>query len=215
MTPGAAGGPHAGMSPRMAAVMAELEEQERRELADPGLVGPDERLLAITPAIGRLYGTVLRAMGARRVLEVGTSAGYSAMWFAGAVAGAPGASVTTIEADPAKVRRARANLERAGAGGIVTVVEGGAAGVLGRMLDSPPEPFDFAFIDADKEPAAGYLDAALRLVRRGGLVGVDNMLRPERFAPHMRRLAAHARSLPGVLCSEVPLDNGELLCVRL
>ena len=208
------------MDARMDAVLRELERQERRELDDPGSVPGRQKMMAITRDIGKMYNIMLRAAGARRVLEIGTSVGYSAIWFAEAVAastGGEGGGVTTIEAEEAKVARARANLERAGVGGIVDVVHGDALGALGRISEGPGAAgrFDFAFIDADKERSIEYFDAVLPLVRRGGLIGVDNVLRPERFAAHMKPLVRHAMECASVRAVVVPLDNGELVCTRL
>ena len=208
------------MDARMDAVLRELERQERRELDDPGSVPGRQKMMAITRDIGKMYNIMLRAAGARRVLEIGTSVGYSAIWFAEAVAastGGEGGGVTTIEAEEAKVARARANLERAGVGGIVDVVHGDALGALGRISGGPGAAgrFDFAFIDADKERSIEYFDAVLPLVRRGGLIGVDNVLRPERFAAHMKPLVRHAMECESVRAVVVPLDNGELVCTRL
>lgn len=203
------------MREEAAAVLRELEAQERRERGDPGRVPPGERLLAITPDTGMFYNILLRAAGASRVLEVGTSAGYSAIWLAEAVAGAPGGRVYTIEADPAKARRARENLRRAGLGGAAEVLEGRASDVLAGELAGRRGEFDLAFIDADKEGSVAYFDAVLPLVRPGGLVGVDNVLYPERFAPHMEPLVRHAAGCPGVRSVTVPIGNGQLLCTRL
>lgn len=202
----------------MDAVMRELERQERRELADPGLVPGRQKMMAITRDIGKMYNVMLRAAGASRVLEIGTSVGYSAMWFAEALSAAgSGGSVTTIEAEEAKARRARANLDRAGVGHMVEIVRGDALDALGRIAREPGSAgrFDFAFIDADKERSIEYFDAVLPLVRRGGLIGVDNVLRPERFAAHMKPLVDHAMECADVRAVVVPLDNGELVCARL
>ena len=208
------------MDDRMDAVLRELEAQERYELDNPGAVPGRQKMMAITRDIGKMYNIMLRAAGARRVLEIGTSVGYSAIWFAeavGASAGGGGGTVTTIEAEAAKVERARANLERAGVADIVDIVHGDALDALGRIADEPGSAgrFDFAFIDADKERSIEYFDAVLPLVRRGGMIGVDNVVKPERFAGHMRPLVRHAMECASVRAVVVPLDNGELVCVRL
>lgn len=211
------------MDDRMDAVLRELEAQERRELDDPGSVPGRQKMMAITRDIGKMYNIMLRAAGARRVLEIGTSVGYSTIWFAeavaagGAAAGGGGGRVTTIEAEAAKVERARANLERAGVAGAVDIIRGDALDALGRIAREPGSAgrFDFAFIDADKERSIEYFDAALPLVRRGGIIGVDNVTRPERFAEHMRPLVRHAMECASVRAVVVPLDNGELVCARL
>ena len=177
------------------------------------------KLLAVTPGIGRFYNVLLRACGAARVLEAGTSAGYSTIWFAEAVAGREGARITTIEEDAEKAARARANFRRAGVDGLVDVRLGRAAEEMAAAADGIrrgdiPE-FDFVFVDADKERCVEYFDLALPLLRTGGVVGIDNVLKPERFAPHMAPLVRHAGALPLVRSVVVPIDNGELVCAKL
>jgi caffeoyl-CoA O-methyltransferase len=118
-----------------------------------------------------LLQVLLRAVQARRVLEVGTLGGYSAIWMARALP-ADGRLVT-IEAEPAHAAFARRFLERAGVADRVEVREGRALDVL-PSLDG--ERFDVVFLDADKEPLPTYLEWALRLLRPGGLVVADNAL---------------------------------------
>ena len=127
--------------------------------------------IAISPDTGRLLQVLLRAIGARRVLEVGTLGGYSSLWMARALA--PGGTIVTIEADARHAAFARAHLDAAGVGAIVDIRVGQALHVL-PSLDG--EHFDLVFLDADKEPLPTYLDWALRLVRPGGFIVADNAL---------------------------------------
>jgi predicted O-methyltransferase YrrM len=127
--------------------------------------------IAVSPDTGRLLQVLLRAVGARCVLEVGTLGGYSAIWMARALP--PDGRLVTIELDEAHAAFACRHLERAGVSDRVDVR-------VGRALDLLPsldgERFDAIFLDADKEPLPTYLDWALRLVRSGGLVIADNAL---------------------------------------
>jgi len=138
-----------------------------REEADRAGLPP----ISISPRAGRLLQILLRAIAARRVLEVGTLGGYSAIWM-GRALGEEG-SILSLEIDPAHAEFARRALSRAGLADRVTVR-------VGRALDLLPaldgERFDAVFIDADKEPLPTYLDWALRLTRRGGLIMADNAL---------------------------------------
>jgi predicted O-methyltransferase YrrM len=127
--------------------------------------------IAISADEGRLLQVLLAAIGARRVLEVGTLGGYSTIWMARALP-ADG-SVLSLEIDPVHAEFARRYLRRAGLESRVEVRVGRALELL-PALDG--ERFDAIFIDADKEPLPTYLDWALRLVRPGGLILADNAL---------------------------------------
>jgi predicted O-methyltransferase YrrM len=111
------------------------------------------RMLNITPDTGRFLWILVRAARATRILEVGTSNGYSTIWLADA-ARATGGRVVTLEHDPNKVRQARENLQRAGVAGWVDVREGPAADTLSGL----PGPFDLAFLDADRASYRTYLE---------------------------------------------------------
>jgi predicted O-methyltransferase YrrM len=131
--------------------------------------------ISVSPGQGRLLALLARAVGARRVLEVGTLAGYSAIWLGRAVG--PGGRVVTLELEGRWADLARENLERAGLGAIVEVRVGRALETLARMAGEGAEPFDFVFIDADKATTLEYFDLALGLARPGALVVVDNVVR--------------------------------------
>jgi predicted O-methyltransferase YrrM len=144
-----------------------------REEADRAGLPP----ISITPRAGRVLQVLLRAIGARRVLEIGTLGGYSGIWMARALG--DGGSLLTLEIDPGHAEFARRYFERAGLGGRATVR-------VGRALDLLPaldgEQFDAVFIDADKEPMPTYLDWALRLTRKGGMIFADKALWAGRVA---------------------------------
>lgn len=138
-----------------------------REAADREGLPP----IAVSADTGRLLQVLLRAVGANRVLEVGTLGGYSAIWIARALPAA--GQVVTIEAEPRHAAFAEAWLRRAGLADRVEVR-------VGRALDVLPafdgERFDAVFLDADKEPLPRYFEWALRLLRPGGLLVADNAL---------------------------------------
>ncbi|MDN3494591.1 O-methyltransferase [Planococcus sp. APC 4015] len=147
---------------------------------DPGLdqAVADQRAgglppIEVAPVNGKLLNLLVRIAGARRVLEIGTLGAYSTIWMARAVA--EGGHVVTIEAEAGNVAVARANLDRAGVGDRVEIKHGRASDVLPALEGS--EPFDFVFIDADKESNTIYLDWAARLGRPGTVVVVDNIAR--------------------------------------
>jgi predicted O-methyltransferase YrrM len=138
-----------------------------REEADRSGLPP----ISISSDEGRLLQVLLRAVGAKRVLEVGTLGGYSAIWMARALP-ADG-ELLSIELEPDHAAFAARYIARAGFGERVKIRVGRALDVL-PSLDG--EVFDAVFLDADKEPLPTYLDWALRLVRPGGLIMADNAL---------------------------------------
>ena len=153
------------------------------------LVGEDAALVAaresgiattmpnaeVAPNQGAFLGLLTRIAGARRVLEFGTLAGYSTIWFARAVGA--GGHVVTLELEEANAAVARANLERAGVADRVDVVVGPAAVSTQKLIDAGVEPFDVVFIDADKPSNPVYLAAALELTRSGAVIVIDNVVR--------------------------------------
>lgn len=131
--------------------------------------------IEVTPLAGGLLGLLARAIGARRVLEFGTLAGYSTIWLARAV-GEQG-RVVSLELDQRNAAEARANLERAGVSAWVDIWCGPAAQVSTRMVEGGVQPFDLAFVDADKANLPTYLENAIRLTRPGGLIVLDIVVR--------------------------------------
>lgn len=131
--------------------------------------------IAVSPLQGRLLGLLVGMVGARRVLEVGTLGGYSAICMARALP-AEG-HLVSLEIDAHHANVARRNLERAGLGDRVEVVVGPATASLARLEAERVEPFDLVFIDADKRSNPDYLMASLRLTRPGSVIVVDNVVR--------------------------------------
>jgi predicted O-methyltransferase YrrM len=129
----------------------------------------------VSPAQGKFLHLLARIQGARRILEFGTLAGYSTIWLARAVP-ADG-RVVTLEADPRHAEVARANFLRAGVESVVDLRLGPALQTLPHLAAEGPAPFDFIFIDADKENYAEYFQWALRLSRRGTVIVADNVIR--------------------------------------
>ena len=133
----------------------------------------------ISPMQGAFLAVMAQAVGARRILEIGTLAGYSTIWLARALA--PGGRLVTIEADPRHAEVARANFARAGLTHSIDLRVGAALDVLPGVVDhdlmNGGHAFDMVFIDADKENNAAYADWAATLLRPGGLMIVDNVVR--------------------------------------
>jgi predicted O-methyltransferase YrrM len=149
---------------------------------DPALDGvlqsiaaADLPTISVSPNQGKLLFILAKAMGARRVLELGTLAGYSTIWLARAVP--PGGSVVTIEVDPRHAKIARANIARAGMADRIDLRVGAALEVLPGLAAGNAGPFDLIFIDADKVGYPDYLSWAIKLARPGALILADNVIR--------------------------------------
>jgi predicted O-methyltransferase YrrM len=134
----------------------------------------------VAPNQGKLLQLLATIRGARRILEVGTLGGYSTIWLARALP--PDGRLVTLELNPDHAKVATQNLARAGFADLVSVIVGSAKDSLARLVDTGEAPFDFIFIDADKDNNAAYLDAALKLSRPGTLIVVDNVVRRGRVA---------------------------------
>jgi predicted O-methyltransferase YrrM len=131
--------------------------------------------ISVSPNQGKLLHLLARAQRARSILEIGTLGGYSTIWLARALP-ADGRLVT-MEAEPKHAEVARANIARAGLADVVDIRVGRALEMLPRLLSEGMGPFDFVFIDADKESTADYFDWSLKLTRPGSLIVVDNVVR--------------------------------------
>jgi predicted O-methyltransferase YrrM len=126
---------------------------------------------------GKLLFILATAMGATRVLEIGTLAGYSTIQLARAVG--PGGQVVTLEYEPKHAEVARENLARAGVGDRVEVILGAALDTL-PTLAGRGETYDLIFIDADKENNIAYVEWAIKLAAPGSIIVVDNIARSGR-----------------------------------
>ncbi|KAL6711352.1 hypothetical protein ACN47E_005883 [Coniothyrium glycines] len=139
--------------------------------------------IAVSPSQGKYLQLTARLARAKHILEVGTLGGYSTIWLATA---APDVHVTSVEVDAHHAAVARANLEHAGVSPRVDVRVGPGMQVLpqlaGEVAAGTRAPFDFVFIDADKENNWNYVDVALGMARSGATVIVDNVVRRGQLA---------------------------------
>jgi predicted O-methyltransferase YrrM len=127
--------------------------------------------IAVSPPQGKLLMLLASSIGAKRILEIGTLGGYSTIWLARSLP-ADG-ELITCEYSAEHARVAGENLERAGVAAKVDIRVGAALDTLPSLAG----PFDFSFIDADKENNASYFKWALDLSRPGSLIVVDNTVR--------------------------------------
>ena len=149
-------------------------EETLRAAEDAGLP-----MISVSAPQGMLLHVLVRALGARRVLEIGTLAGYSTIWMARALP--EGGTVVTLEIDPHHAEVARRNFERAGVDGVVDLRLGPALDSLAAIDKERGGPFDLVFVDADKQTYPEYVRWALRLAKPGTLLVVDNVVRAGRI----------------------------------
>lgn len=126
--------------------------------------------IQVSPLEGRLLAVLARSVGARRLLEVGTLGGTSALWLLSLLP--EGARLVTLERNPEHARLAREAFRRAGEDGRTELREGDARDALAALREGPP--FDLVFVDADKEGYPAYLEAATELLAPGGILLADN-----------------------------------------
>ncbi len=192
------------MNAETARLMRELEAQDAQERAQ-GLPSA-QRVRNIRPEVGKFMSLLIRATRARRILEIGTSNGYSTLWL-GEAAQATGGRVTTLEFREDRVAEAGANFARAGLSDVIQVRQGDARQLLAEL----PGPFDFIFVDAEKADYLGYLEAAWSKLTVGGLIDADNITsHPEETADYVAR----SHTLPGAVSVGVPIGRGEQVTVK-
>lgn len=129
----------------------------------------------VSPLQGKLLYILARAIGARRILEIGTLGGYSTIWLARALG--PDGIVVTLEANPHHAQVARENFARAAVLEKVELIVGPALDSLPILEQRQKVEFDLIFIDADKVNTANYLSWSLKLARSGALIITDNVVR--------------------------------------
>lgn len=155
-----------------------------------GLVGHEDEVLKRTirstdeagiPQIsvsanqGKFLQVLAMACGARKILEIGTLAGYSTIWMARALPG--DGKLISLEFDARHAGVARTNIKNAGLDSLVEVRVGKALDLLPLLVSENAGPFDMIFIDADKAPYKEYFEWSLKLSRKGTLIVADNVIR--------------------------------------
>ncbi|UYN88847.1 MAG: O-methyltransferase [Anaerolineales bacterium] len=173
-----------------------------------GLLAPEDHILAAAlrtaeqagmPSIqvsamqGQFLYILARAIGARRILEIGTLAGYSGIWLARALP-ADGLLVT-LEAEPKHAEVARANFATAGLAERIELRVGPALETLPSLLPEFASGFDLCFLDADKPNLPNYFKWAQQLTRKGGLIISDNVVRNGQVVEGQDANSAGARAL--------------------
>jgi predicted O-methyltransferase YrrM len=158
------------MDAQVTAILDELHEHGKAH--DAGLEDRLLRLRNLEPETGALLNLIVRTLGARSVLELGTSNGYSTLWLAEAAA-RNGGRVTSVEMDPQRTAQAATNLARAQLAEYVDLHVGDAGAVL---RDTMANTVDMVFLDAERPEYPKYWDDLARVLRRPGLLAIDNAI---------------------------------------
>lgn len=192
-----------GIPDRVARRMSELEEIDARDRQDgtPRL----QRLRQVPPETGRFIALLAACAPAGRVIEIGTSAGYSALWLALACR-ETNRRLTTFELLSEKAVLARETFQRAGVEDVVELVHGDAREHLAGLTD-----LAFCFLDAEKEVYGDCYDLVVPRLVTGGLLVADNAMN---HYETLRPMIERALGDPRVDAMVVPIEKGELVCRR-
>jgi predicted O-methyltransferase YrrM len=194
------------MDQALESLLAELEQFGAAN--DSTVSDRPRRMLNITRDTGEFLAVLVHATAAHRILEIGTSNGYSTLWLARAARSA-GGTVTTIEHSEFKVDMAAKNFARSGLAAYIVQVQDDAGRVLSRRGDAA---FDMIFLDSERPEYPGWWSDIKRVLRPGGLLVVDNATsHPEQMAPFVALVTADSE----FVTSLVPVGNGEFLATRM
>jgi predicted O-methyltransferase YrrM len=198
------------MLPAMDARLEALLDQLHQEGVDfdAGQADRRERRRNLEPDSARLLHLLVLATGAKRLLELGSSNGYSTIWLAAAVAANEGAMVS-VDLDQGRLGEARANLAAAGLEGAVELRHEDAGAALSG---SPDSSWDLVFLDAERPAYPGYWADLVRVLRPGGLLAVDNVISHADEVADLRTLVTADRRTEEALA---PTGAGLLLVTRL
>ena len=191
-------------------------------LDDIAREGVKDDLPLIDAEVGALLRVLATAIGAQRILEIGTAIGYSGIWLAGALP--KGGMLITMEKDPDRARTARVNFERAGLADRAGVLLGDAQVTIAKVAG----PFDLIFQDGSKPLYVTLLDTLVGLLRPGGLLVTDNVLwdgevvpgfvdPPKRQTEDTRAIAEYNQRLnahPQLITATIPLRDGVAISVK-
>jgi predicted O-methyltransferase YrrM len=184
-----------------------VELEQFGKMNDAGTDDRSRRMLNITRDTGEFLAVLVRATEARRILEIGTSNGYSTLWLAEAARDI-GGSVTTVESSDFKVKLAAENFSRSQLASFVNLIHDDAGRVLAQ---SDASAFDFLFLDSERPEYPAWWPELGRVIRPGGLLVVDNATsHPEQIAPFIALVRADSQ----FSSSLVPVGNGQFLAVK-
>ncbi len=202
--------------PKVAAVYADYEtrntaEKERQAGLAPGggITIRDEFLLPVGPEVGAFLHSLILAKRPRRILELGTSYGYSTLFMADA-ARAVGATVTTMELADWKQDHAEQQLTRAGVADVVDFRLGDAV----ALINSDSGPFDLVLLDIWKELYLPCFDAFYPKLADEAIIAADNMIHPAQARDDVRIYRAAVQAKPDLQTTLLPIGSGIELSVK-
>jgi caffeoyl-CoA O-methyltransferase len=215
------------MTSNLENVLSKLEKKSKRERLGKASTSKKKMMLAITYETGLFFNILLKAMNADKVLEIGTSTGYSTLWFVDALLHnrtynrnnklASSKPLITIENDPVKIKRASKNFSDAGVIDKIEIMAGPALENLSQLSRRSPKNhdlLDFVFIDADKENLNQYFDLVLPMIRVGGIVATDNVLYPEEYRSVMTSFLNYIKAKPNIQSVTIPIGHGEEITTK-
>jgi len=190
------------MTPELSALLSELEAFGQSN--DDQVAEHSAKMLNITRDTGQFLAALVRLQRPTRILEVGTSNGYSSLWLADAARPCR-CLIETIERNSEKLALARDNFCRAGMLDVITQIAGDAAAVLARTSD---ETYDFIFLDSKRTEYAAWWPDLRRILLPGGVIVCDNATsHPQEFVEFQKVVA----DTPGFSTVLVPIGKGELM----
>jgi predicted O-methyltransferase YrrM len=186
------------------------EEQERMAAMGDGMFAlRDEFLLPVGPEVGWFLHCLILAMRPGRILELGTSYGYSTLFLADA-ARQVGATLITMDLADYKQAEARANIERAGLADVVDFRLGDAV----ALIQADPGPFDLVLLDIWKDLYVPCLEAFYPKLSDEGVIAADNMIEPAMAREDVRKYRAAIQALPDMQTALLPIGSGIELSTR-
>ena len=194
------------MTPELDILLRELEQFG--ESNDASASSRQHKMLNITRETGEFLQWQVRALKSRRILEIGTSNGYSTIWLALAAQGLK-SRVTTLDILAHKQEMARANLEKAKLSQWVQFLLLDASEFMRKQFNSE---FDFIFLGSERENYVGWWGDLRRILMPGGVIVVDNAIS---HAAEMQTFANVVRNTPGFLSTLIPIGKGELVILKL
>ncbi len=194
---------------KIAQVLHSLEKRADYEKENFTKIHHDKKMLAITRDTGIFYNTLLKIQKPKKILEIGTSFGYSTLWFASAIG--KKSKIITVEKNLKKIKFAKKNFQKAGVSDMIEIKEGIAKDILIQLGKSKrtKESFDFIFIDADKEVYPFYFDICLPMLKKGGIIAADNIIFPRKFKKHIKKYLEHINEIKDIQSITIPIGNGQ------